>query len=228
MQFGCLTTNVRLESMLASARDLSWLRNWTKEFIGKYISLNYNHQYTWIIQYFIYEYFLDLIGKYLLKLQAPNFGWSRSVVAAVVQVAVVLVLAMPVMPWARWYNGDHTLKQAQWGYPQSCINMSYFCYMDVSENSGTPKSSILIGVFHYNYKPSILGYPDFWKHPYLTYWLVALYHVLLANITWENQRKPSFHSFHGHVLSTPGWRGSCSCNNRHLWPRVWGRAKGRR
>ena len=33
-------------------------------------------------------------------------------------------------------------------------------YMDVSENSGTPKSSILIGFFHY--KPSILGYPYFW------------------------------------------------------------------
>ena len=31
--------------------------------------------------------------------------------------------------------------------------------MDVSENTGTPKSSILIGVFHY--KPSILG-----AHPY--------------------------------------------------------------
>ena len=37
--------------------------------------------------------------------------------------------------------------------------------MDVSENSGTPKSSILVGVFHY--KPSILGYPYFWKHPYV-------------------------------------------------------------
>ena len=40
-------------------------------------------------------------------------------------------------------------------------------YMDVSENSGTPKSSIVIGfsmVFHY--KPSMLGYPYFWKHPY--------------------------------------------------------------
>ena len=38
--------------------------------------------------------------------------------------------------------------------------------MDVSENSGTPKSSILN---HFNrvvhYKPSILGYPYFWKHP---------------------------------------------------------------
>ena len=29
------------------------------------------------------------------------------------------------------------------------------------------KSSILIMVFHY--KPSILGYPYFWKHPYNEY-----------------------------------------------------------
>ena len=36
--------------------------------------------------------------------------------------------------------------------------------MDVSENNGTPKSSILKGIFHY--KPSILGYHYFWKHPY--------------------------------------------------------------
>ena len=33
--------------------------------------------------------------------------------------------------------------------------------MDVSKNRGTPKSSILIGVFHY--KPSILGYHIFGK-----------------------------------------------------------------
>ena len=37
--------------------------------------------------------------------------------------------------------------------------------MDVSENSGTPKSSILIIV---HYKPSFLGYHYFWKHPYMT------------------------------------------------------------
>ena len=30
----------------------------------------------------------------------------------------------------------------------------------------TPKSSILIGFSIINYKPSILGYPNFWKHPY--------------------------------------------------------------
>ena len=38
--------------------------------------------------------------------------------------------------------------------------------MDVFENRGTPKSSILNRVFHY--KPSILGYPYFWKH--LNHW----------------------------------------------------------
>ena len=38
--------------------------------------------------------------------------------------------------------------------------------MDVSENSGTPKSSIFNRVFHY--KPSILGYHYFRKHPDLT------------------------------------------------------------
>ena len=36
----------------------------------------------------------------------------------------------------------------------------------VSENSGTPKSSILIGFP--TIKPSILGYPYFWKHPYIS------------------------------------------------------------
>ena len=38
--------------------------------------------------------------------------------------------------------------------------------MDVSENSDTPKSSILIGFSDFHYKPSILGYPYFWKHPH--------------------------------------------------------------
>ena len=37
--------------------------------------------------------------------------------------------------------------------------------MGVSKNNGTPKSSILMGFVHY--KPSILGYPYFWKHPYV-------------------------------------------------------------
>jgi len=36
--------------------------------------------------------------------------------------------------------------------------------MDVSKNSGTPKSSILIGFSIINHP--FLGYPYFWKHPY--------------------------------------------------------------
>ena len=38
-------------------------------------------------------------------------------------------------------------------------------YMGVSKNRGTPKSCHFNRVFHY--KPSILGYPNFWKHPYI-------------------------------------------------------------
>ena len=38
--------------------------------------------------------------------------------------------------------------------------------MGVSKNRGTPKSSIFNRVFHY--KPSILGYHYFWKHPHDT------------------------------------------------------------
>ncbi len=37
-------------------------------------------------------------------------------------------------------------------------------HLGVSKNSGTPKSSHFNRVFHY--KPSILGYHYFWKHPF--------------------------------------------------------------
>ena len=44
----------------------------------------------------------------------------------------------------------------------------------VSKNNGPPKS----GFFHY--KPSILGYPYFWKHPYnvhLSYLYIYIYPI---------------------------------------------------
>ena len=53
--------------------------------------------------------------------------------------------------------------------------------MGVSKNRCTPKSSILIGFSHY--KPSILGYPYFWKHPYSHFfegWCPALTKQALA------------------------------------------------
>ena len=48
-------------------------------------------------------------------------------------------------------------------------NMKIYIYicMGVSENGGTPKSSTLYNR-DFHYKSSILGYPYFWKHPYLT------------------------------------------------------------
>ena len=44
--------------------------------------------------------------------------------------------------------------------------LNTFCWkhMDVSENSGTPPIIHFNRVFHY--KPSILGYPYVWKHPF--------------------------------------------------------------
>ena len=44
-------------------------------------------------------------------------------------------------------------------------------YMDVSENSGTPKSSILIGFSIINHP--FWGTPYFGKHPYLIYWFLG-------------------------------------------------------
>ena len=52
-------------------------------------------------------------------------------------------------PWRDWYLAVKT----------TWFSTAKLDLMGVSKNRGTPKSSILIGVFHY--KPSILGYPYF-------------------------------------------------------------------
>ena len=71
--------------------------------------------------------------------------------------------------------------------------------MGVSKNSGTPKSSFLYRVFHY--KPSILGYPYFWKHPFMTWSLtssVSLHPPLgvqvdpLIQMVWWNRKRPPY------------------------------------
>ena len=51
--------------------------------------------------------------------------------------------------------------------------------MDVSLNGGTPKSSIKNRVFHY--KPSILGYPYYWKHPYNNLYFSELFQLAQHN-----------------------------------------------
>ena len=76
--------------------------------------------------------------------------------------------------FVQWVQCIHSLsKSSPWNiqyflcYEPGCVCATYICipFVGVSENSGAPKSSILIGGFHY--KPSILGYPYFWKHPYM-------------------------------------------------------------
>ena len=65
----------------------------------------------------------------------------------------------PPGSWAKTPNRD------PW---RICIGRDdcIFTYTDVSENSGfSPQIIHFNKVFHY--KPSILGYPYFWKHPYM-------------------------------------------------------------
>ena len=75
--------------------------------------------------------------------------------------------------------------------------------MDVSDNSGTPKSSILIGVLHY--KPSILGYHYFWKHPYI---YVYIYILAGTHVSFSLPPKQGLSLFprqnKGHVMWVPG------------------------
>ena len=52
------------------------------------------------------------------------------------------------------------------------VPTQFIVFMDVSENGGfSPQIIHFNGVFHY--KPSILGYPYFWKHPYRSLCFVA-------------------------------------------------------
>ena len=80
--------------------------------------------------------------------------------------------------------------------------------MGVSKNSGTPKSSHFDRVFHY--KPSISGYPYFWKHPY-TKWLAIDYSTPPERKTaklnpWKIKGREIKFCFGG--VSGPNFRGS--------------------
>ena len=58
-------------------------------------------------------------------------------------------------------------------------------YVDVSENSGfSPQIIHFNRVFHY--KPSILGYPYFWKHLYDEYWRICI-----MNFTSQSSSSPA-------------------------------------
>ena len=65
-------------------------------------------------------------------------------------------------------------------------------YMDVSENSGfSPQIIHFNGVFHC--KPSILGYPYFWKHPCVGDEILPSYQYIAIMINHEKgiPKKPT-------------------------------------
>ena len=68
------------------------------------------------------------------------------------------------------------------------VSGSVYFNMDVSENSGTPKSSMKIGFSIIKfYKPSILGCPYFWKHPYWIYCMVKYDFINLETMHFLQQ-----------------------------------------
>ncbi len=77
----------------------------------------------------------------------------------------ILRTVVRVLGWHPWFREGIEIKRLP------CLVLFLYHpsantpYMGVSKNNGTPKSSHFNMVFHY--KPSILGYPYFWKHLYL-------------------------------------------------------------
>ena len=74
---------------------------------------------------------------------------------------------LPTCHWINYWQENHPPKNHRTCKRFSREYQLPNSFMGVSQNNGSPKSSILIGFSIINhYKPSILGYPYFWKHPY--------------------------------------------------------------
>ena len=71
-------------------------------------------------------------------------------------------------------------------------------HLDVSENNGTPQIIHFNRVFHY--KPSILGYPYFWNHPFVDLLINAVLHCRSRMIPSRSCAKFSCHW----MMTTPG------------------------
>ena len=73
--------------------------------------------------------------------------------------------------WEYWWNLNTMLRRwldtliVIWEYDDRCLGIYTYHHMDVSKNSGTPKSSISIRFSIINHP--FWGYLYFWKHPYI-------------------------------------------------------------
>ena len=77
-------------------------------------------------------------------------------------------------PWHHHFDASTTsqLKRVEKGVCESRVTTGFFLsiHMGGSKNRGfSPQIIHFNRVFHY--KPSILGYPYFWKHPYVSHWI---------------------------------------------------------
>ena len=85
---------------------------------------------------------------------------------------IIYIYRVPVVcPLFWWLNPPKNkglFQSKNQGHLGSRYTIVMMCNVDmgVSLNGGTPQSSILKGFNHY--KPSILGYLYFWKHPCVT------------------------------------------------------------
>ena len=82
-------------------------------------------------------------------------------------------------------------------FPALFFGVFRLLHMAVSENRGTPKSSILTGFFHY--KPSILVYHYFWKHPH-----DVMFYLRITESTGVSSFKAPASRFRFHVHL---WKG---------------------
>ena len=88
---------------------------------------------------------------HMLHLSSLFLHWFFTCPASMISLLVMALRSLRYLKKTRVFRRPH--------HPCQRKNMG------VSKNRSTPKSSILIGFFHY--KPSILGaHPYFWKHPY--------------------------------------------------------------
>ena len=101
----------------------------------------------------IYKYnFAGRVRPY--DLAAPRKGVKPRIVDSILKWGVVT--SRPLMSWTIHHDYRHKIHL-------SVVTLNMLRNMDVSENSGTPKSSILIGVFHY--KTIHFGVPLFLETP---------------------------------------------------------------
>ena len=111
---------------------------------------------------FKYFWFSPLPGEMIQFDQNFQMGWNHQ---------LVIYHNLHNFHWTPW----NSTVEKEHPLPKPAFSVLEFTfpgclYMDVSENNGTPKSSILIG-FSIIFTIHLGAHPYFWEHPYMLWWL---------------------------------------------------------